>query len=56
MAFVNKVAEAAEEADHHPDILIEWNKVSFKLSTHTAGGLTEKDLSMAEKINSLFKA
>ena len=53
MAFVNSVAVAAEEANHHPDILIEWNKVSFKLSTHDAGGLTEKDFNLAEKINGL---
>lgn len=54
MAFVNKVAEAAEAVNHHPDILIEWNKVSFKLSTHDSGGLTEKDFNLAEKINSLY--
>jgi 4a-hydroxytetrahydrobiopterin dehydratase len=53
MDFVNKVADAAEEADHHPDIKIEWNKVSFTLSTHTAGGITKKDLNLAEKINGL---
>jgi 4a-hydroxytetrahydrobiopterin dehydratase len=53
MAFVNKVAEAAEEVNHHPDILIQWNKVSFTLSTHDSGGLTKKDFNLAEKINSL---
>ena len=52
MAFVNKIADAAESAGHHPDILIEWNKVSLKLSTHSAGGLTEKDFDLAQKINS----
>jgi 4a-hydroxytetrahydrobiopterin dehydratase len=54
MAFVNKVADAAEAANHHPDILIQWNQVSLKLSTHDAGGLTEKDFNLAEKINSFF--
>jgi 4a-hydroxytetrahydrobiopterin dehydratase len=53
LAFVNKVGEAAEKVNHHPDILIEWNKVSLKLSTHDQGGLTEKDLNLAEKINLL---
>ena len=50
--FVNKVGDKAEEADHHPDILLHgWNKVTITLSTHSEGGLTEKDFSMAEKIN-----
>jgi 4a-hydroxytetrahydrobiopterin dehydratase len=53
LAFVNKVGEAAEKVNHHPDILIEWNKVSFKLSTHDEGGLTQKDLNLAETINLL---
>jgi len=48
MAFVNEVAEAAEAAAHHPDILIRWNKVSLTLSTHDAGGVTEKDFEMAK--------
>lgn len=50
MRFVNKVAELAEAADHHPDILIRWNKVILTLSTHSAGGLTEKDFSLALQI------
>ena len=42
MAFVNRVADAAEEANHHPDILVHgWNKVRLTLSTHSEGGLTE---------------
>lgn len=47
MAFVNRVAALAEEADHHPDILIRWNKVTLTLVTHSAGGLTEKDFALA---------
>jgi 4a-hydroxytetrahydrobiopterin dehydratase len=44
MAFVNRVAEAAEEANHHPDILVHgWNKVRLTLSTHSEGGLTDND-------------
>jgi len=48
MAFVNEVAEAAEAAAHHPDILIRWNKVSLTLSTHDAGGVTAKDFELAK--------
>lgn len=52
---INKVAEAAEEADHHPDIDIRYRKVLFALSTHSEGGLTDKDFDMAKKINALVK-
>lgn len=51
MRFVNRVAEQAEAADHHPDILIRWNKVTLTLSTHSAGGLTEKDFNLAAQID-----
>ena len=47
MAFVNKVAELAEKAQHHPDILIRYGKVTLTLSTHDAGGITEKDFDLA---------
>jgi len=50
VAFVNRVAEIAEAAQHHPDIDIRWNRVSLRLSSHSAGGLTEKDLDMARQI------
>ena len=52
MAFVNRVAERAEAADHHPDLLIRYNRVTRTLSTHSAGGLTEKDFSLARQIDS----
>lgn len=45
--FVNRVAELAEKAWHHPDIDIRWNKVTLVLSTHSEGGLTEKDFALA---------
>jgi 4a-hydroxytetrahydrobiopterin dehydratase len=48
MRFVNAVADAAERADHHPDIDIRWNKVTLALSTHSAGGLTGKDFALAQ--------
>ena len=54
IAFVNRVAEAAEEANHHPDIFIHgWNKVRLSLTDHSAGGLTQKDFEMAAKFDEL---
>lgn len=49
IAFVVKVAMAAEVADHHPDIDIRWNKVTLALSTHSEGALTAKDTALAAK-------
>jgi 4a-hydroxytetrahydrobiopterin dehydratase len=49
MAFVNKVADLAEKAGHHPDIDIRYNKVRLALVTHDAGGLTAKDFDLAAK-------
>ena len=51
MQFVNKVAEAAEQANHHPDIDIRYTKIVCTLSTHSAGGITQKDLDMARQID-----
>ncbi len=52
MGWVNRIAEVAEEANHHPDILVhDWNKVRLKLSTHSVGGLTQGDLDMARRID-----
>ena len=54
MAFVNGVAGLAEEANHHPDILIHgWNEVRLTLSTHSEGKVTEKDHALAERIDAL---
>jgi 4a-hydroxytetrahydrobiopterin dehydratase len=54
MAFVNRVAEAAEEANHHPDILIHgWQNVRLTLTTHSEGRLTDDDRAMAERIDGL---
>jgi 4a-hydroxytetrahydrobiopterin dehydratase len=54
MAFVNRVADAAEEANHHPDILVHgWNNVRLTLTTHSAGGLTDNDREMAQRIDGL---
>ncbi|OZC46487.1 4a-hydroxytetrahydrobiopterin dehydratase [Rhodococcus sp. 14-2483-1-1] len=51
---VNRVADAAEEADHHPDIDIRWRTLTFTLSTHSAGGLTQKDVDLARRIDELI--
>ena len=53
MMFVNKVAEIAEEQGHHPDILIQWNKVTLTLWTHAIKGLHENDFILAAKIDEL---
>ncbi|WP_433214850.1 4a-hydroxytetrahydrobiopterin dehydratase [Dactylosporangium sp. CS-047395] len=52
--LVAEVAHVAENADHHPDIDIRWRTVTFRLSTHSAGGVTEKDIALAGQINELI--
>jgi 4a-hydroxytetrahydrobiopterin dehydratase len=54
LALVNAVGDEAESAGHHPDIDIRWNKVTFALSTHSEGKLTEKDTGLAAAINQLL--
>jgi 4a-hydroxytetrahydrobiopterin dehydratase len=52
ISFVERVAELAESANHHPDILIHgWNKVRLTLSTHAEGGITAADLALAEQLD-----
>ena len=51
MGFVTRVALSSEVADHHPDIDIRWNKVTLVLSTHEAGGLTNRDTDLASEID-----
>jgi len=53
MGFVNSVALLAERQNHHPDIDIRWNKVTLVLSTHSAGGLTDADFTLAARIDEL---
>jgi 4a-hydroxytetrahydrobiopterin dehydratase len=50
IAFVGRVATAADAMDHHPDIDIRYTKVTMSLSTHDAGGITQSDLKLAEQI------
>ena len=53
ISLVQRVAEAAESRDHHPDIDIRYTKITCSLSTHSAGGITEKDLAMAGAIEAV---
>lgn len=54
MARANRVAELAEELNHHPDILVHgWNRLRLTLSTHSAGGVTEADLELAARLDAL---
>lgn len=55
IALVDAVAQAAEAADHHPDIDIRWRTVTFALVTHSAGGVTQRDLDMARTVDRLIK-
>jgi 4a-hydroxytetrahydrobiopterin dehydratase len=53
MKFVNQVAEYAEGVQHHPDILVRYNKVTLSVSTHDAGGITQKDFDLADATDKL---
>lgn len=53
IALVDRVAEAAEAMNHHPDIDIRWRRVTYSLTTHSAGGLTKSDLALARRIDEL---
>ena len=53
LEFVNLVAALAEKADHHPDMILSYRKVRLELSTHSEGGLTERDFILASEINAL---
>ena len=57
MAWVNAVADAAEAANHHPDILVHgWNKVRLRVTNHSAGGLTQADFDLAATLDALPRA
>jgi 4a-hydroxytetrahydrobiopterin dehydratase len=53
MGFVSRIAEAAEAVNHHPDITINYNKVTLSLTSHDSGGVTQRDVRMAGKINEI---
>jgi 4a-hydroxytetrahydrobiopterin dehydratase len=53
IAFVNRVADLAEEANHHPDIAVSYRKVTLRWTTHSAGGITDRDYELAGKTDGL---
>lgn len=53
LAFVNHVGAIAEERDHHPDVLFGWGYAEFFITTHDAGGITERDFALAREINKI---
>jgi 4a-hydroxytetrahydrobiopterin dehydratase len=53
IGFVNRLAEAAEAADHHPDIAISYNRVTVRWTTHSAGGITDRDRELAAQTDAL---
>jgi 4a-hydroxytetrahydrobiopterin dehydratase len=54
IAFVNKIAEAAEQANHHPNITINYSRVGISLSTHSEFGVTQKDFQLAGAIDEIY--
>lgn len=56
IGVVDRVAELAEQANHHPDIDIRWRTLTFRCSTHSAGGITDKDVSLAAAISDQVRA
>ena len=54
--FLNRIAEIAEQMDHHPDVTINYRRITFALSTHDQGGITGKDFKLAEAIEREFKS
>lgn len=56
VAVVNRVAEVAEEMDHHPDIDIRWRTLTFSCATHSAGGVTARDMDLAHRIDEIVAA
>ncbi len=53
IAFVNAIAKVSNEADHHPNLRVEWNDVTVILSSHDAGGVTDRDFALAKTIEKL---
>jgi 4a-hydroxytetrahydrobiopterin dehydratase len=56
LAFVNRVGEAAEAANHHPDIAVHWNEVTLRWWTHVEQAVTERDVELARRTNGLVDA
>ena len=53
-AFLTRVAMEAEKRDHHPEFTNVWNRVDFRLTSHDAGGVTDRDVLLAEAINAML--
>lgn len=53
LAYVNTVGQIAEQLEHHPDISLSWNEVTLRLTTHSEGGITERDLACARAIDAI---
>lgn len=53
LAFTNKIGAVAEKMGHHPEICLEWGKVEVRITTHSEGGITDKDFQLADKIDSI---
>jgi 4a-hydroxytetrahydrobiopterin dehydratase len=53
IAFVNRVAELAEKEDHHPDIAVSYKKVTLRWTSHSEGGITDRDYALAERSDGL---
>jgi 4a-hydroxytetrahydrobiopterin dehydratase len=53
MQFATQITPLAEEMNHHPDLLLSWGKVKVELTTHDSSGVSEKDISLAEKIDEI---
>jgi 4a-hydroxytetrahydrobiopterin dehydratase len=56
IAVVDRVAEVAEELDHHPDIDIRWRTLTFRCVTHSAGGVTHRDIELARRIDDIVRS
>lgn len=56
IAVVDRVAVIAEELDHHPDMDIRWRSVTFRCVTHSAGGLTRRDIELAQRIDDVLRS
>ncbi|MEU5938838.1 4a-hydroxytetrahydrobiopterin dehydratase [Micromonospora sp. NPDC047548] len=56
IAVVDRVAEVAERLDHHPDIDIRWRTVTFRCVTHSAGGVTDRDVELARQIDDIVRS
>jgi 4a-hydroxytetrahydrobiopterin dehydratase len=55
LRFLNRIGAAAEQANHHPDVELHWNRLTLRWWTHAQDAITDRDLAMAQKTNELFE-